>query len=218
MNVMLDAGAGMIGRYDRCATYFHTFGQFRPLTGANPYLGQVAEIEKVKEHKIEMRCEEMHLSRVIAAMLKTHPYEVPAYTIVPLKQKSQNFGIGCIGEIEKELTLRDFALFVKKQLASTDVRLWLSDKTLATTVKKIAVCGGGGNSVIHETMGKADVYVSSDFTYHQFLDAPLPVIDAGHYFTENPAMGELKKYFANFEVEMVELPQNEHDISKLVVI
>jgi dinuclear metal center YbgI/SA1388 family protein len=218
MNVMLDAGAGLIGRYDRCATYFHTFGQFRPLSGANPFRGQISEIEKVKEHKIEMRCEEMYLSRVIDAMLISHPYETPAYTIVPLKQKSPNFGIGCLGELESEQKLNEFALFVKNQLGAIDVRLWLAKKSEDTIVKKIAVCGGGGNSIIHETIGKADVFISSDFTYHQFLDATLPVIDAGHYFTENPMMSELKQYFSDFSVEMVDLPQSEHDISKLVVI
>lgn len=81
---MFHAGAGKIGNYDCCS--FETFGigQFRPLPGSNPFIGLVGELEKVRELRIEMVCEDAVIKEVILAMKKNHPYEMPAYDITIL--------------------------------------------------------------------------------------------------------------------------------------
>jgi hypothetical protein len=78
-NAMFDAGAGRIGNYDRCCWQTKGVGQFRGLEGADPAIGQVGELERVDEWKVEMVCEAAHVQAVIAAMKRAHPYETPAY-------------------------------------------------------------------------------------------------------------------------------------------
>ena len=215
---MHEAGAGLIGNYSHCAVYFDVLGQYVPLDGSHPFIGEINNLEKVKERKVEIVCEEINLQKVIKAMLGTHPYETPVYTIVQLKQKSMNYGLGCYGELVAKTSLKDLGLFVKEELRSPFVKLWTADKAEDYLVNTVAVCGGSGNSIINEAKQYADVFVSADFTYHQFLDAPMPVIDAGHFFTENPVLERLKDIFKDFDCEIMQVSKEEHDIKNLTVI
>lgn len=76
---VFDAGAGRIGDYDQCSWETQGQGQFRPLKGASPYIGQINTLEKVEELKVELVCQEDLLSSVIQALKTAHPYETPAY-------------------------------------------------------------------------------------------------------------------------------------------
>ncbi|CAL6081694.1 Conserved_hypothetical protein [Hexamita inflata] len=73
------AGGGKLGAYDSCCFETRGTGQFRPLSSANPFIGEVNKIEFVDEVKIEMVVLKEYLKDVIEAMKKTHPYEEPAY-------------------------------------------------------------------------------------------------------------------------------------------
>ena len=82
---MFAAGAGKMGSYDKCCFEYQGLGQFRPLEGSKPFIGTLNEIEQVPEVKIEMVCDERDFEAVIKAMLKAHPYQVPAYYGIPVK-------------------------------------------------------------------------------------------------------------------------------------
>ena len=62
-------------------------------------------------------------------------------------------------------------------------------------VKRIAVCGGAGASLIPDAVrGGADIFITGDVKHHQALDARasgLQVIDAGHHATERPFVARL---------------------------
>jgi hypothetical protein len=81
---MFEAGAGRIGNYDQCCWQVKGQGQFRPLAGANPYLGAHGEVEQVDEYKVEMVCEDALLYAVLEAMRASHPYEEPAHDVIQL--------------------------------------------------------------------------------------------------------------------------------------
>ncbi len=81
---LFNAGAGTIGNYDCCAWQTLGTGQFRPLSGANPFLGQVGAVEQVLEYKVELVCAEDRLDAAIRALKAAHPYETPAYDVVKL--------------------------------------------------------------------------------------------------------------------------------------
>lgn len=83
-SAMFEAGAGKIGDYDCCAWQTPGQGQFRPLQGSNPHLGQPDKIETVKEFKVEMVCLENVLADVLRAMKAAHPYEEVAYAVIAL--------------------------------------------------------------------------------------------------------------------------------------
>lgn len=78
------AGGGRIGDYDSCCWQSGGEGQFRPLTGANPFLGEHDALTRVPETKVELVCDEATIRPVIAALKLAHPYEEPAYDVTLL--------------------------------------------------------------------------------------------------------------------------------------
>ena len=79
---MFAAGAGRIGAYEACAWQTHGRGQFRPLAGSHPFIGQDDKLEFVDEVKVEMVCQDGVVRQVIEALKRAHPYETPAYAVV----------------------------------------------------------------------------------------------------------------------------------------
>jgi hypothetical protein len=73
------AGGGRIGDYDHCAWQTLGQGQFRPLDGSQPFLGQAGQVEVVEEWKVELVVADELIAQVVAALKQSHPYETPAY-------------------------------------------------------------------------------------------------------------------------------------------
>lgn len=80
-NALFMAGAGRIGDYDSCAWQCQGQGQFRPLDGSQPFLGQSGQLETVSEYRVELVCEDSVIKSAIAALKQAHPYEEPAYDV-----------------------------------------------------------------------------------------------------------------------------------------
>lgn len=80
-NALFAKGAGRLGDYDCCAWQVKGQGQFRPLPGSHPTLGDVNQLEQIEEYKVEMVCEEALIKEVIAELKRVHPYETVAYSI-----------------------------------------------------------------------------------------------------------------------------------------
>ena len=78
---LFTAGAGKIGAYDSCCWQTLGQGQFRPLEGSSPYIGEQGNIETVAEFRIEMVCDDDRIEDAIAALKRSHPYEEPAYDV-----------------------------------------------------------------------------------------------------------------------------------------
>lgn len=83
---LFSVGAGKIGDYDCCSWQVKGEGQFRPLLGAQPYLGQKNKLEKVEEYKVEMVCHEELIEKAIESLKKSHPYEEPAYQVFKVEK------------------------------------------------------------------------------------------------------------------------------------
>lgn len=79
------AGAGRVGYYDCCSWQTAGQGQFRPLVGAQPFMGSVDCIEKVQEIKVETICCAADVQAVVAALKEAHPYEEVAYMLLPMQ-------------------------------------------------------------------------------------------------------------------------------------
>ena len=75
------AGGGRIGDYDHCAWQVLGQGQFRPLDGSQPFLGQTGQIERVQEWKVELVVADELIRPVVMALKQSHPYETPAYEV-----------------------------------------------------------------------------------------------------------------------------------------
>lgn len=75
------AGAGKIGDYDSCCWQTKGQGQFRPLEGSAPYVGQTGKVETIEEYKLEMVCAAENVKAALESMIQAHPYEEPAYDV-----------------------------------------------------------------------------------------------------------------------------------------
>ena len=81
------AGAGRIGNYDRCSWQCLGKGQFRPLAGSQPAIGQQGLVERVAEYKVELVCSRENIQTAITALKASHPYEEPAYDVLEISDK-----------------------------------------------------------------------------------------------------------------------------------
>ncbi|MFV9511043.1 Nif3-like dinuclear metal center hexameric protein [Tepidibacillus sp. LV47] len=207
--VVLDAlsanGAGWIGNYSHCSFNTLGIGTFMPREGTNPYIGQQGRLERVNEVRIETVVPEEKQNQAIKAMLKVHPYEEVAYDIYPLEIKGKSYGIGRVGRLAEELTLKEFALFVKQQLELDGVRV-VGD--LTQKVRKVAIVGGDGNRFVQTAAFQGvDVLITGDIYYHVAHEAMaegLGIIDVGHN-VEKWVLPELKIYLEQeFQTRKIE--------------
>lgn len=75
------AGAGRIGAYDNCCWQALGHGQFRPLEGSQPFIGQQGQIQAVPEWKVELVVADELIHDSVKALKRTHPYETPAFDV-----------------------------------------------------------------------------------------------------------------------------------------
>lgn len=75
------AGGGRIGDYDHCAWQVLGLGQFRPLDGSQPFIGEAGQVEQVEEWKVELVVADALIRPVVEALKQSHPYETPAYEV-----------------------------------------------------------------------------------------------------------------------------------------
>lgn len=103
-------------------------------------------------------------------------------------------GLCRMGTLESPMPLQDFAAFVCKALGGNGVRFADAGKPVC----RVAVGGGAcGDYEDFAIAAGCDTFVTSDLTYHTFLDAKgkgINLIDAGHFPTEDPVCGKLVSY------------------------
>lgn len=78
------AGAGGIGNYEQCAWQVLGTGQFKPVKGANPFIGELDALERVAEWRVETIVPEQNAQAVAKALKASHPYEEPAFEFMQL--------------------------------------------------------------------------------------------------------------------------------------
>lgn len=180
-SAMLGAGAGHIGNYSHCSFNIHGQGTFKPDEVANPFIGQAGKFEQVDEVRIETVVPFSLKNKVIAAMLKTHPYEEVAYDLYKMELKGRTLGLGRVGKLSYPVSLAAFVDRVKQNFEVPTVRV-VGD--LNREIKKAAVLGGsGGRYWAHALRHGADVLVTGDIDYHTAQDAlmaGITLIDPGH--------------------------------------
>ncbi|MFV7442991.1 NGG1p interacting factor NIF3 [Acinetobacter pittii] len=81
---IFSAGAGGIGNYEHCAWQVKGIGQFKPVKGADPYIGELGELEQVDEWRVETIVIEKNAQAVAKALKASHPYEEPAFEFIQI--------------------------------------------------------------------------------------------------------------------------------------
>lgn len=184
------AGAGAIGDYDSATFTSAGEGRFRPLPGADPAIGSVGEMETVQEARIESVMPRRLRDDVVTAMLAAHPYEEPAYDVVPLAAVDDpSRGSGRIGRLAQPMTLHEFAAQVAQSLPETAHGVRVAGDPDAV-VETVALCGGSGDFLLERARAAgANVYVTSDLRHHpaselrEEPDSPA-LVDVAHWAAE----------------------------------
>ena len=184
------AGAGAIGDYDSATFTTAGEGRFRPLPGADPAIGSLWELETVDEVRIESVLDRRLRNQVVTAMLAAHPYEEPAYDVIPLASVDDpTRGSGRIGWLTEPMTLAAFAAQVAQSLPQTAHGVRVAGDPDAS-VETVAVCGGAGDFLLDRArVAGANVYVTSDLRHHpaselrEHPDSPA-LVDVAHWAAE----------------------------------
>lgn len=107
--------------------------------------------------------------------------------------------LGRIGYIPEERLLDDFALHVKECLDADVVRV----ADALNPVRHVAVVGGDGKSYVKDAIALgADTYISGRIGYNVMEEAAemgINLIEAGHYFTEQPITEFLRNLLYSFD-------------------
>lgn len=121
-------------------------------------------------------------------------------------------GFGIIGELQQPVESMTFLQQVKKIFRCDRLR-YTAPHT--PSIQRVAVCGGAGASFFKQALaGKADIYISGDFKYHDFFltENRIMVADIGHYeseqFTKEIFYEILTKKISKFAVQFSEINTN----------
>lgn len=211
MDAIFHAGGGHIGEYDQCSFYLEGNGTFRAGEKADPFVGNRGERHTEREVRLEVVMPSFIVPGVVNAMKEAHPYEEVAYDIYRLENVHEKTGAGMIGELDKEMDAMDFLRRVKEQFGGVVRYTGLH----RNKVRRIAWCGGSGSFLLGRARSAgADVFISSDFKYHQFFEAEKEIIiaDIGHYeneqYTKELIASVLKEKFTTFAVLLTETNTN----------
>ena len=208
---MFAAGAGNIGDYSDCSFSSLGNGTFKPLEGANPFLGETNQLESVSEEKIEVVVPNYLLSKVVESIHRSHPYEEVAYDVFQLINNSTQ-GSGLIGDLNEPVDELKFLEIIKSKFNIKSLR---HTNLLSRPIEKVAVCGGSGSFLLSDAIKKkADIFITSDYKYHQFFEAEgcILIADIGHYESEQytiDLIGDLlMKKFTNFAIHLTKVNTN----------
>ena len=211
-NAIFKAGAGVIGNYDQCGFSTPGTGSFRGNETTNPFVGVRGKVHFEKETRFETVLYSHLRDNVIKALIAAHPYEEVAYDIYTLENKNIDAGLGCTGEFDSPVTENDFLKLVSSVFDAKGVRY---SKPTGRSVKKVALCGGSGASLLKEAIASgADAFLTADVKYHKFFDAEYKIllVDAGHFESEKFSTEILKdliiKKFPKFAVRFSETNTN----------
>lgn len=196
------AGAGAIGNYRRCAFLGQGQGTYEAGPDANPAIGNAGERSTVEEARIEMVCHSSLVNPVVRALRSAHPYEEPAFDLIPLKT-GYGQAMGRIGALAEPLSLQEFAARVDSTLGTRSQAWGRPEKH----IQNVAVVGGAADGEWQKAKSAgADVLVTGEVKQHVALEAAdsgFAILASGHYATEHPGCSSLRDRMAE-EVPDVE--------------
>jgi putative NIF3 family GTP cyclohydrolase 1 type 2 len=130
---------------------------------------------------------------VVRALRAAHPYEEPAFDVLELADPGRGTGVGRVGQLDRPITLEQFATVVATALPATPQGVRVAGDKDAV-VQRVAVCGGAGDDLFDAVRASgADVYVTADLRHHPASEAreqaeggPPYLVDVAHWASEWP--------------------------------
>jgi dinuclear metal center YbgI/SA1388 family protein len=145
----------------------------------------VLEARTCADNYLEIICWEDHVTQIKELIQKRFsPAWIEAQELLA---PQKDFGLGCIGNLPKTLSWKEFAARLTRALGHSRFKC---AGVLPDTVSKVAYCPGSGAFLINQAFAAgAQIYITGDLKYHeaQEIDQGL-VIDAGHFLLEEIMM------------------------------
>ena len=180
-----DAGLGVIGRYSHCAFASPGEGSYRPLSGAQPFAGEVGQLSRAAEFRLELLAPESLLPAALTRLQEAHPYEEVAYDIYPLRHPGTALGLGRIGTWPEARPFPQVIAALKEMFGVDTVQVWGRPPA---QVQRLALCSGSGGDLLADARNRgAQVYLTGEVRHHQVWPRPqdgLAVVAVGHYVSE----------------------------------
>lgn len=168
---------------------------FRPLTSISEDNHVARKVIKLLENNVTVMSFHTRLDKVSGGVNDHLCKVLGIEDTVPFGEGD----LGRIGYIPEERLLDDFALHVKECLEADVVRV--SDAL--NPVRHVAVVGGDGKSYVKDAIALgADTYISGRIGYNVMEEASemgINLIEAGHYFTEQPITEFLRDLLYSFD-------------------
>ncbi|MGA1544171.1 MAG: Nif3-like dinuclear metal center hexameric protein [Saprospiraceae bacterium] len=143
---------------------------------------------------------------------KLNLQELEALAPLPGGFDSKSFGAGIIGNLREPMKTNIFLDFLYQEMQTPLIR---HTSIVKEWIGRVAICGGSGSFLFPQALKKgADIFVTSDYKYHQFFDADNEIIiaDIGHYeseqFTIELLHEILSRKFNNFAVYSTKINTN----------
>ncbi|MGE5355584.1 MAG: Nif3-like dinuclear metal center hexameric protein [Deltaproteobacteria bacterium] len=151
------------------------------------------------------------VSAKIAYKLGLQNLELLNPVLIPSSGEA-GYGTGIVAELPEPMHDLTFLSFLKHKLGLKCIKY---TNLPGKPVRKIAICGGSCSFLIDKALNAgADVFISSDFKYHEFFDAENKMIiaDIGHYeseiFTIELIFDKLINNFSNFAARLTSVVTN----------
>ena len=209
---LFNVGAGKIGNYKNCSFQTYGEGTFLPMEKANPTIGENGVQRTLEEVKIEIVFPKDIETSIINQMKKTHPYEEVSYQIYILDNFFHDVGSGIFGDLDNEISSLEFLNKLKSVMKTECIR---HTGLVKDTIKRVSICGGSGSFLLNQARSvNSDIFISSDFKYHEFFNAEDDIIiaDIGHYeseqFTKDLIYDLLINNFSRFAIRLSKVNTN----------
>ncbi len=137
-------------------------------------------------YAIHTNLDNVYLSGVnakIAEKLGLHNINILAPKL-DLMHKDHQVGSGMIGNLHSSMKPEAFFALLKDNM---ELNTFRHTAICKDNIYKVAVCGGSGGFLLNASKkAGADVFITSDYKYHEFFEAndEIIIIDIGHFESE----------------------------------
>jgi dinuclear metal center YbgI/SA1388 family protein len=186
------AGAGRMGAYSQCTYRSTGVGTFHGEAGSNPAVGKPGRLERVDEIRLETIVAVADVARVVAALKSAHPYEMPAFDLIPRAPEPGAAGIGRVGHLPEPGPASAVIDRLKSAIGVSTVLVTGRDRT----VHRVAVCAGSCGGLLDDAItAGVDLYVTGEMRHHDAAKAAaagMVVVCTLHSCSERPVLAKLK--------------------------
>ena len=125
--------------------------------------------------------------------------------VIDVNEFDSEVGIGRLYTLSKEMSIDEYATFVKNSLKIKNIRIISENRE--KIIKKVALINGYGMSYWRKVKSLgADLFITGDIGYHDALDAKeagINVFDIGHFESENCFVELLRKDIEGMGIEVI---------------